>query len=146
MLGICGENQGTKTKLLLRILRIGRGSLDFAKQLVADDLPKHPPLAARDLPLCICYVCRPMATEQENICCKKRLCITSYNTLNNICLDQDILQVCIKARCDIWAVDFKCSMESFRKASYWQYALWTYRKLGWGDQCVLPVVEMICRA
>lgn len=31
----------------------------------------------------------------------KRTCITSYNSFSNICLDRDILEVCIKARCDL---------------------------------------------
>ena len=34
-------NQETQTKLLVRIQSMGRGSLDFAKQLVADDV-RHP--------------------------------------------------------------------------------------------------------
>jgi len=141
-------SQESQTKLLVRILSMGRGSLDFAKQLVADDLPDQPPSPPRDLPWCICGVCRPMDTEQENICCKKRVCITSYNTFTNICLDRDILEVCIKARCDIRADDFNFSMESFRKAGYRQYAMWTYGKLGRGNRRVLPacVVLMIRRA
>ena len=70
-----------------------------------------------DLPWCQCRVCVPMETEQENVCCKKPQCITSYRTFNNICLDGDILEVCIKARCDIRADEFNFSMESFRKVA-----------------------------
>ena len=84
---------------------MGRGSLDFAKQLVAENLPEEPSPPS-DLPWCQCRVCVPMETEQENVCCKKRQCITSYRTFNNICLDRDILEVCIKARCDIRADEF----------------------------------------
>ena len=76
------------------------GSLDFAKQLVADNITEGP-TPPSDLPWCWCQVCAPMETEQENVCCKKCRCITSYRTFNNICLDGDILEVCIKARCDI---------------------------------------------
>ena len=43
-------SQESQTKLLVRILSMGRGSLDFAKQLVADDLPDQPPSPPRDLP------------------------------------------------------------------------------------------------
>ena len=113
--------QDTQTELLVRILSMGRGSLDFAEQLVADDLPDQPPSSPpRDLPWCICRVCRPMDTEQENICCKERVCITSNNTFNNICLDWDILEACIKARCNVRPDDFNFSMESFKKAGYRQ--------------------------
>ena len=96
---------------------MGRGSLDFAKQLVADNIPEEP-TPPNDLPWCRCEVCVPMETEQENVCCKKRQCITSYRTFNNICLDRDILEVCIKAWCDIRADEFNFSMESFCKAAY----------------------------
>ena len=101
-----------------------------------------------DLPWCQCRVCFPMETEQENVCCKKRQCITSYRTFNNICLNRDILEVCIKARCDIRAVEFNFSMESFRKAAYRQFALWKYGKLGRGNRRVLPacVVRLIRQA
>ena len=58
-------NQETKAKLLVRILRTGRGSLDFAKRLVADDLPKHPLSPARDLLLCICCVCRQWTLNRK---------------------------------------------------------------------------------
>ena len=126
---------------------MGRGSLDFAKQLVAENLPEEQPPPS-DLPWCKCGVCSPMETEQENVCCNKRQCITSFRTFYNICLDRDILEVCIKARCDIRADEFNFSMESFRKAAYRQFALWTYGKLGRGNRRVLPAcaVRMIRRA
>ena len=123
---------------------MGRGSLDFAKKLhvVADNLPEEP-VPSTDLPRCQCQVCVPMETGEENVCCKKRQCITSYRTFNNICLDRDILEVCIKARSDIRADQFKFSMESFRKAAYCQFG-----KLGIGNRRVLPAcaVRMIRQA
>ena len=42
-------NQEAQTKLV-RILSMGRGRLDYAKQLVVDDLPDKPPSPPRDLP------------------------------------------------------------------------------------------------
>ena len=86
-----------------------------------------------------------MESEQENVCCKKRTYITSYTTFSNICLDRDILGACIKARCDIRADEFNFTMESFRKAAYRQYALWTCGKLGRGNRRVIPacVARMI---
>ena len=59
-------------------------------------------------------------------------------TFSNICLDRDILEICIKARSDIQAEEFNFSMESFRKAAYRQFALWRYGKLGRGNGRVIP--------
>lgn len=132
-------------ELLCKLLSMGRGSLDFAKKAVAPGAPDHPSPPGEQPPWCQCHICRPMETEQENVCCKKRTCITSYTSFSNICLDRDILEVCIKARCDIRADEFNFTMESFRKAAYRQYALWTYGKLGRGNRRVIPacVVRMI---
>ena len=55
-------------------------------------------------------------------------------SFHNICLDRDILEVCMKARCDIRADEFHFSMESLRKAAYRQFSLWKYRKLGRGNK------------
>ena len=65
-------------------------------------------------------------------------CITRFQTFNNICLDRDILEVCIKARCDIKTDEFNFSMESFHKATYRQFILWRFGKLGRGNRRVVP--------
>lgn len=109
--------------MLVKVSSVGGGSLDFTKQLVADNLSEEPtPLT--DLPWYRCRVCLPMETEQDNVCCKKNQCITSYRAFQNIFLDRDILEVCIKVQCDISAHDFNFLMKSFRKAAYRQFALW----------------------
>ena len=127
-----------KDNLLNHLLSMGRGSLDFAKKL-AEEGPEDPDPPAEDTPeWCKCRVCVPMAPEEENLCCKRITCITNYTAFTNICLDRDILEVCIKARCDIRADEFNFSMESFRKAGYRQFALWRYGKLGRGNRKVLP--------
>ena len=129
-----------KDKVLIKLLGLGRGSLDFAKNFIlGSDDPEDPEPPSEDLPeWCKCRVCRPMPDEQENVCCKRVTCITNYTSFSNICLDRDILEVCIKARCDIRADEFNFSMESFRKAGYRQYALWRYGKLGRGNRRVIP--------
>ena len=128
----------TKDKILVNLLSMGRGSLDFAKKIASAE-PEEPEPPAEDTPeWCKCRVCRPMPDDQENVCCKSVTCITSYTAFTNICLDRDILEVCIKAQCDICANKLNFSMESFRKAGYWQIALWRYGKLGRGNRRVIP--------
>ena len=124
--------------LLCKLLSMGRGSLEFAKHAVAQGIPEQPSPLEEQPPWCQCHICRPMESEQENLCCKKRTCITSYTSFSNICLDREILEVCIKARCDIRAEEFNFTMESFRKVAYRQYVLWTYGKLGRDNRRVIP--------
>ena len=69
-----------------------------------------------------------LPSEEENVCCKRVTCITSYTSFANIRLDRDILEVCIKARCDIHADKLNFSMERFRKAGYRRFALWWHGK------------------
>ena len=106
--------------LLRNVLAMGRGSLDFAKNLLQEkDAPPLPPPSpgGTSHPWCKCNICRLMPNEIENVCCKRVTCITRFQAFNNICLDRDILEVCIKSRCDIRADEFNFSMESFRKAA-----------------------------
>lgn len=127
-----------KDTILIKLLSMGRGSLDFAKNL-AEEGPNDPEPPDEDTPeWCKCRVCQPMPSEEENVCCKRVTCLTSYTSFSNICLDRDILEVCIKARCDLRADEFNFSMESFRKAGYRQFALWRYGKLGRGNRRVIP--------
>jgi P2X purinoceptor 7 len=87
---------------------------------------------------CTCGVCRPMPTEEENKCCKKIKCVTSFVTFQNTCTDRDVLVMAIRARCDIRAEEPDYSTNSFRKAAYRQYILWRYKKLGRGNRRVCP--------
>ena len=104
--------------LLRNVLAMGRGSLEEKNAAP----PPSPPSPCDTSPVwCKCNVCRPMPNEIENVCCKRVTCITRFQAFNNICLDKDILEVSIKARCDIQADDFNLSMESFRKAAYRQF-------------------------
>ena len=126
-----------KDQLLITLLGMGRGSLNFARNITADE-PEEPDPPENTPQWCSCGVCRPMPDEQENLCCKRMTCSTSYRVFSKICLDRDILDVSIKARSDIQAEEFNFSMESFRKATYQQFALWRYGKLGRGNRYVIP--------
>jgi len=135
---IASLNASQKEKILTDLYFMGRGSLDFAKNLIgaASNPPPPPDPAAPQW--CTCRRCRPMETDVENVCCKRVNCITQLNTFSNICLDRDILEVCIKARCDFRADEFDFTMESFRKAGYRQYIMWRFGKLGRGNRRVVP--------
>ena len=87
---------------------------------------------------CTCGICRPMATAEENKCCGKVRCVTSFVTFRNICTDRDVLILSIRARCDIRADEPNYSTNSYRKAAYRQYILWRYKKLGKGNRRVCP--------
>lgn len=87
--------------LLRNVLAMGRGSLDFAKKLLDEkNAPPPPPPSPGNNSFpewCRCGVCRPMPSDQENLCCERVDCITRFQVFNNICLDRDIFKVCIKA-------------------------------------------------
>lgn len=128
-----------KDKLLIRLLSQGRGSIEFAKNMLTEGDPEpSPPEPENAGPWCVCGVCRRMPTEEENVCCKKRTCVTSYIMFNTVCLDREVLQLAIRARCDIQADEPDYSTQSYRKAAYRQYTLWKYGKLGRGNRKILP--------
>ena len=79
-----------------------------------------------------------MQDERENVCYQKRTCVTSYVMFNTTCLDREVLQLAIRARCDIHADEPDYSTQSYRKAAYRQYTLWKYGKLGRWNQKILP--------
>ena len=134
-------------RLLLDVLCNGRGSLDYAKQLVADseDPDSDRPANANRPSWCICNVCVDMGNEEENKCCKNRSCVTSFELFRNIVLDREVLTIAIRARCDIRAENADYEMNSFRKAAYRQFILWKYGKLGKGNRRVCPscVVRLV---
>ena len=132
--------QVEKETLLIRVLSQGLGSVEYARDLLtgANDPEWEPPEPENDAePRCICGVCRRMQDEQENVCCQKRTCVTSYVMFNTTCLDQEVLQLAIRARCDIPADEPDYSTQSYRKAAYRQYTLWRYGKLGRGNRKIL---------
>ena len=126
-----------KDTVLLELMSNRKGSLDYVKNLV--EFGGKPPHLPKTKPLwCTCGVCRPIPTDEENRCCKKVRCVTSYVTFQNTCTDRDVLIMAIRARCDIRAEDPGYSTNSFRKAAYRQYILWRYKKLGKGNRKVCP--------
>ena len=103
-----------------------------------DEYDPEPPIS--DNPeWCICGICKPMQTPDENKCCGKRRCVTSYELFNNVCLDREVLTLVIRVRCNIRAYEPDYEMNSFQKAAYRQYIFWKYGKLGRGNRRICPV-------
>lgn len=128
-----------KDNLLVNLLGMGRGSMDFARNLVDSEEPEIPnETEERTLTWCKCRHCREMNNDTENVCCKRVRCVTLHRSFSNICLDRENLEVTIKERSDFRADEFDFSMESFRKAGYRRYIIWKYGKLGRGNRRVIP--------
>ena len=115
-------SEGQKDTVLLELLSNGKGSLDYAKNIVKFGEPQ-PNFPSAKPDWCTCGVCRPMPNEEENKCCKKLRCVTSFVTFQNVCTDRDVLVMAIRGRCDIRAEEPDYSTGSFRKAAYRQYIL-----------------------
>ena len=121
------------------MLSNGKGRLDFEKNLL--EFGGDPPMLPLSKPSwCKCGICRPMPAEEENKCCGKIRCTTSHVTFQHTCLDQNVLIMAIRGRCDLRAEEPEYSTNSFRKTAYCQYILWRYKKLGKGNRKGLPIL------
>ena len=87
---------------------------------------------------CTCGLCRPMPQVIENKCCKQSKCITTTSHFAKLCLDPDVLEMCIRNTGDIRNDREDSSTRAFRKATYRQYTLAKYGRLGKGIRRVCP--------
>ena len=75
-------------QLLIRLLSQGRSSLEFARNMRTGSNGIDPlsPQQEQNIPetWCTSGVCRRMLDEQENVCCKKRTCVTSHVMFNTV--------------------------------------------------------------
>ncbi len=92
---------------------------------------------------CVCGNCRPMAQEIENKCCKQKKCITFSSRFSKICLDPDVLELCIRNTSDIRNDHEDNSTRAFRKAAYRQFILARHGYLGKGNCRVCPSCVVI---
>ena len=107
-----------KDQILLRLHSQGRGSLEYANNIRAEisdtSEPDPGPDRTADAPeWCDCSVCRPMPLDVENVCCRKRTCITLFAMYQNGCLDREVLMLAIRARFDILAEEPDYSTNSY---------------------------------
>ena len=100
------------------------------------DRPRHGAPPVREW--CKCGHCRQMNRAIKNLCCKKKDCVTLTQRFYKLCLDPDILQLCILNRADIRNDPVDNSTRQFRKAAYRQFILDKYGYLGKGNRKVVP--------
>lgn len=101
--------------------------------------PSEDNTSPRELPeWCKCSKCRPMPQEVENKCCGLKKCITMTSRFAKLCLDPDVLELCIRNTGDIRNDREDNSRRAFRKAAYRQFILARYGYLGKGNRRVCP--------
>ena len=98
----------------------------------------HNPLPTSAPDWCVCGYCRPMPQEIENKCCRQKNCITLTSRFAKICLDPDVLELCIRNTGDIRNDQEDNSTRAFRKAGYRQFVLARHGHLGKGNRRVCP--------
>ena len=92
---------------------------------------------------CVCSNCSPMPQEIENKCCKLKKCITLSARFAKVCLDPDVLELCIRNTSDIRNDREDNSTRAFRKAAYRQFILARHGFLGKGNRRVCPSCVVI---
>ena len=135
-----GLDMGKLRMLCVRMLE-GQGGVSLAKSIL-DITPEPqaplPPSPSSTPDWCTCGNCRPMPSPIENVCCRRRNCITQYDVFQLICLHPVVLRVAVRNSCDWRADPIVYSHSNFRKAAYRQYILWVYGHLGRGNRRVAP--------
>ena len=113
-------------------------SQSFAHSQSQDPNPTPEPTPQSVPDWCSCGKCRPMPQEVENKCCKQKKCITLTSRFAKLCLDPDVLELCIRNRSDIHNDREDNSTRAFYKAGYRQFILARHGHLGKGNRRVCP--------
>ena len=129
--------------LCTKALTRGIGSMEYIHSLMhsGEDEVGHESSSSQSEPQpewCVCGNCQPMTQEIENKCCKHKKCVTESRRFQKLCLDPEVLELCIKNRSDIRNDPENHGTSAFRKAAYRQYILDKYGYLGKGNRKVAP--------
>ena len=114
------------------------GGIDLLKAIIHDEDPGGNEGSNSNLPWCVCGRCRHMPLEAENICCRKRVCITREEFFQSAVLDMSVLSIVIVNRSDVFADDPEYTPSSYRKAAFRQWILWQHGYLGRANRRVIP--------
>ena len=113
-----------------------RGGISLAQSLL--EPPPGPEQPGNGPNWCVCGNCREMDTPRENVCCRRRMCVTTFDNFHLLCTEHAVLTVAIHNRADIYADPIDYSPGSYRKAAYRQYILWVYGYLGQENRRIIP--------
>lgn len=92
---------------------------------------------------CRCGLCRPMPQAVENKCCQQSKCITTTSRFTKLCLDTDVLELCIRNTSDIRNDREDNSTRAFRKSAYRQFILARHGYLGKANRRVCPACVVL---
>lgn len=92
---------------------------------------------------CVCGHCHPMPQTIENKCCKQKNCITLTTRFSKLCLDVDVLELCLRNTREIRNDREDNSTRSFRKAASRQFILARHGYLGKGNRRGCPSCVVI---
>ena len=120
-----------------------RSGISLAQSLLQPP-PAHGRPGGNGPDWCICGNCREMGTPVENVCCRRRNCVTTFDDFHLLCTERAVLTVAIQNRADIYADAVVFSPANYRKAAYRQYILWVYGYLGRGNRRVIPSCVVLC--
>ena len=87
---------------------------------------------------CICGKCREMPTPQENVCCRKRPCVSTSDSFAQLVLQRDVLSIAIVHRADHYVTEPEYTPASYRKAAYRQWTMWQVEYMGRSNRRVIP--------
>jgi len=120
-----------------------RGGIELVQSFMTEHTPdQQQPQSQnpepRGLSWCVCGKCRAMPTSAENVCCRKRPCITTTETFDNSVLNTDVLSIAIVSGADVMAHTPEYTPTAYRKAAYRQWVMWQHGYLGSGNRRVVP--------
>ena len=113
------QEWGILEALVIELACQGQGSVQYLNDMVDHIKEECKPIDGNgEVPeLCKCGVCRQLNSEKENICCGRKLCVTSYKMLKQCIINRGVLEIAIKYHCDTRAEDVNFSTNTMRKAA-----------------------------
>ena len=73
----------------------------------------------------------------ENVCCRKKPCVTTTEVFQNIVINRDVLSVATVNCHDMLVEDITYMPGAYRKSVYYQWIMWRIDYLGIGVHCVV---------